>query len=219
MINYWFHIGTLLTERKMDSSISTLIPELLVIIFNMLDTETQCLAKRVCKQWSALLPKYKLCSMKVYAAEHGYLNLLQWIKLNGYTMNSNVCLVAARNNRREILEWLMEQEEFDWLREMALGCVEGGHLEILRWVEEMGYRVGTNIGILICSHGHLELLKYWHQKGGEIDGTWYIQAIALNQLAIIQHLRSINVPWNKEVCLSLSQEYGYMELVDWIREN
>jgi hypothetical protein len=156
-----------------------------------------------------------------YAVEHGYLKLLELIKLQDYPMNSNVCLVAARNNRIDILKWLMELEEFEfnWLKEIAQGSIEGGHLEILQWVEDMGYSVGPDIGFLICEQGHVELLKYWHQKGKEIPESWYFHAITFNQLAIIQYMKLINISWNKPICILVASKYGTSELIEWVKEN
>ena len=80
------------------------------------------------------------------AAEAGDLEILKWIRDNGYRFNRFfdrlVCRAAAKGGHLEIIMWLMEQGS-PWDRGVCDSAARGGHLEVLKWLHYHGCPWGT----------------------------------------------------------------------------
>lgn len=77
------------------------------------------------------------CSMNettcLYAAQYGSLNILEWLKGNGYLFHTNICAYAALGGHLEILKWLNKFIICTPLTSMYAAI--SGNLEIFEWLK------------------------------------------------------------------------------------
>ena len=70
-----------------------------------------------------------------YAARHGRLDILQWLRMKGCPWNSDTCKGAAENGHLEVLKWAREHN-CPWNEWTCASAAENGHLEILKWARQ-----------------------------------------------------------------------------------
>ena len=69
------------------------------------------------------------------------MEVLQWMRANGCldAYPDQTLVVAARNNRRDVLEWLVGKEPgYAWHRNLTCAAARGGHLALLAWLRAEG---------------------------------------------------------------------------------
>ena len=77
-------------------------------------------------------------NMAYAAAEHGHLELVQWLcGEGGFAMDKYVMEVAARSGNLELVQWL-RGEGCPWDLEACHDAVDYGHEEVLRWARQNG---------------------------------------------------------------------------------
>lgn len=69
-----------------------------------------------------------------WAAEHGSLEALQWMRQNGFKCDQHTCSAAARCGDLEILKWLRQAERTFFPSHVASAAASSGHIEVLRWL-------------------------------------------------------------------------------------
>ena len=79
-------------------------------------------------------PNEKWCS---YAAKHGNLDFLQWLRQNGCLWDSCTCAYAAKGGHLDILQWV-RQNGCPWNRTTCFYAAKEGHLHILQWARQNG---------------------------------------------------------------------------------
>lgn len=157
-------------------------------------------------EWRLQRLKYPSCSnIHLYAARHGYLEILKFLCPQYIPLTSCLYLEASKYNHLDIIKWLKENDcpynngasiiaaENGYLeilkyfynnisRDRELGCAyaaaRGGNLNILQWLYDNDYCDINIKGILILTvkHGHLELLKYLHKNGCKLTQILVVNA-------------------------------------------
>ena len=71
------------------------------------------------------------------AAAGGHLEILKWLKSEGFPWDERACKRAAQHGHFEILKWL-RSEGCPWDASACSRAAAGGHLEVLRWLRSEG---------------------------------------------------------------------------------
>jgi len=122
------------------------------------------------------------------AAQHGHLQLLQWLREQGCPWDATTCAFAAMGGHIPVLEWLRanhcpwderacewaarggQMATLQWLRKQYPPCpwnqstccraAEQGHLDILQWARNHGCPCGPETGLRAVENGHLHVLQW-----------------------------------------------------------
>ena len=78
--------------------------------------------------------KNRVCS---WAAQEGYLALLQWARANGCPWKEDTCERAAEGGHLELLKWA-RANRCPWNTRTCAFAARGGHLDILQWARADG---------------------------------------------------------------------------------
>ena len=100
-----------------------------------------------------------------------------------------------------------------------------GRLDILMWVQELGYHVNKdkNIYAIAAVHGHIHILEWareqripWGESGPEEAAAACAAATRSGNLKVLQWLRRNGCPWDKYRCLRIATFREYVYIVYWI---
>lgn len=112
-------------------------------------------------------------------AEYGDINCLRYAKKIGYEWSSHTVATAIKYGHLKCLKFLCENECITDTTLMLLTAINYGQLECLEYLYDIGY----NFSWIICNDvtrlGHLDILKFLHQK----------QIITLNESIFINASR------------------------------
>ena len=98
------------------------------LVLEFLDLDEQ---RYVNGHWSKI---QDACS---FAAKHGFLDLLQWARLNGCGWDVFVCSDAAKNGHLKVLQWA-RSNGCNWDSRVCFNAAANGHLETLKWARSNG---------------------------------------------------------------------------------
>jgi hypothetical protein len=110
------------------------------------------------------------------AAKGGRLDILKWMKENGYPMEIDnnywtLCYQAAKAGKLEALQWAIK-EGFEFFQERMAGyhAAVGGHLDVLKWMKCNGFQIEIDkalgsLGYQAARNGHLHVLKWIKSEG------------------------------------------------------
>jgi len=125
-------------EAEASRGWNSLPTELVEMIFSFAEGDTVSLtaSRFVCKQWRNHIPlPQRAVDFAFNAASAGQLNLLQWARQNGCTLDSSACAGASFGNQLETLKWLKEQQCL-WNNQTCTIAARMGHFELLKWARE-----------------------------------------------------------------------------------
>ena len=100
----------------------------------------------------------------VFAANNGFLDLLQWAQSNVCEWNSSVCSNAARNGHLEVLKWA-RSNGCEWDSLVCSDAALNGHLEVLQWARSNGCEWNLLVCFNAASNGYLEIVKWARANG------------------------------------------------------
>jgi len=72
--------------------------------------------------------------MRIFAAEGGNIEALQWLQAKGCIWDARTCAGAARWDTLEVLEWLLDNG-CPWDSSTINAAARGGHIEVLKWAK------------------------------------------------------------------------------------
>ena len=101
-----------------------------------------------------------------WAAEHGHLETLKWVRANGGNWTAYAADFAAGNGHLEILKWVRTNGG-NWTTLAAHWSAKNGHLETLKWIRANGGEWTSWSADLAAENGHLETLRWICANGGE----------------------------------------------------
>lgn len=107
----------------------------------------------------------------IEAAKNNHLGILQYLHENKCPCNERVSFSAATNGHCDVLKYLIK----NWCpcdRSLCLHvAIRNGHLNIVKYLHEIGYRWTGSECDIATDNGHLEILEYLHETGCECDKT------------------------------------------------
>jgi len=218
--------------------------DLLVETLSYLTPMDAWLASQVCRWWQQLLKKddalraqvsiniacdkitttimklfrwstpSKTCS---WAAGHGHLPLLQWLRALDFSWNEQTCAMAAYNGHLEVLQWL-HANGCPWDVDTCARAAQGGHLAILQWSHANSCSLNEWACRVAARGGHLAVLQWLRANGCPWDEDTSSYAATGGHLVILQWLRANNCPWNW-LTIRAAEYNGHQHVADWARAN
>jgi hypothetical protein len=94
-----------------------------------------------------------------WVEEGGHLEVLQWARANGCEWNEWTCASAAEGGHLEVLQWA-HANECPWDERTCGGTAEGGHLEVLQWARATGCPWDEYTCVFARLHMRIELLNW-----------------------------------------------------------
>lgn len=116
---------------------------------------------QLCKRVYRIKDGSKLCDE---AAEHGHLDILNWLHQKGAPMDQLVMSYAAYGGNIHILEYL-HQLNVDKNIFACVDAARGGHMHVLKWLRQRDYPWDPMVCASAAKSGHLEILKYLIAEG------------------------------------------------------
>jgi len=189
------------------------------------------------------------------AAKGGHVNIIEWLYSKRYWLGLDVWKSAARHGRINVLELLYVYrkndpyekrisnwhsalyesaaegghiEVLDWLDERGLdgilqanagaSAAANGHLNVLLWIKSKGYSMSTDICSYAAKGGHLSILIWLVENGCVFDSFTFTMAAQNGHLEIVKWLRENGCPWDESVCCDAVYG-GHLNVLIWLREN
>jgi hypothetical protein len=151
------------------------------------------------------------------AASAGHLQVLKWARENGCPWEEWTCAHAAEGGHLEVLKWALENA-CPW-NEWTCKCAAGkGHLEVLQWARENGCPWNEDTCSNAAEGGHLEVLKWAHENVCPWDESTCAYAAKRGHLEVLKWAHKNGCPWDEWTC-SLAAYGGHMEVLKWAHEN
>jgi hypothetical protein len=104
---------------------------------------------------------YRVCKN---AIQYGNLNVLEWALKNNCNYDSFSSIIAAKNGRLDILKCLHNNKAVILFCMVCLTASKYGHLNILKWVREIGYTWDYKIKNIILNDACLLKNKHIHKE-------------------------------------------------------
>lgn len=116
-----------------------------------------------------------------------------------------------------MLEWLKENG-CTWNSDTCEGAEIEGNFEVLKFMRARGYPCNFKTGQAVAQMGNIELLKWLHENGAELNEETCTQAAAFGQLETLKWLRALTppCPWNAMTSMFAK---GHPDIHKWVREN
>jgi len=128
------------------------------------------------------------------AAIEGKLEILKWGEHSGYKLNTIL--------------------DCDIMVQAALH----GHLEVMKYLRQLGISWNERTCAMAAKNGHLELLKWARANQCPWD-AWTCAYAAMNgHLELLKWARANQCPWDEWTC-ALAATNGHLELLKWARSN
>ena len=99
------------------------------------------------------------------ATKAAHLDVLRWLRANGYTGDRRTCYLAARHGHLEILRWHVLECGCRLTKDTVTAAASAGKLEILQWVHESGYPLGGGVRDLASNGSHTMILEWLDRLG------------------------------------------------------
>lgn len=192
--------------------------------------------------WAAanIKPVYEVCIFN-RVAELGHLNVLKWLKKQGYSWDDQTYESAALGGNMEVLRWLKD-EECSWNCWSPARAAKGGHIEVLRWLRdnncpfdgwacdsalkygnfevlkwlrEHKYSWGYKASESVVSSLNFEMTKWAIENGCPVDDNTCSIAACYDNLVALRWLREQGYPFGKIT----NKDYYLPEIRQYLEEN
>lgn len=162
--------------------------------------------------------------MHDYAAEGGYLYILEWLMENNYSMSWTTWCAAAKNGHLNILNWLLDKSTDhgillcpdswkSWSCAIAAG---NGYFEIVRWFVEKGCILENHIFSEAAKCGQIDMLKYLLEKGCPTEYQACENAAAYGHFDVLRWLVEIGCRLTSKVCANAARNND-LDMLKWLR--
>ena len=102
-----------------------------------------------------------------YAAFHGHLEVMKWLRAKGCPWGNQTSYRAAEGGHLEVLQWMRAQDPpCPWNRDVCYwAAASKGHLEVLRWMRSQGCPWDEGVSCVAATYGYLKTLVWLIQEG------------------------------------------------------
>ena len=154
----------------------------------------------------------------MYAAKSGYLELVLWLRDNGYVMDTRVCYSAAMNGHLVVLQWA-RNNGYSWNYLTCSSAAKGGHLEVLKWLQENDCPWEEDTCMHAARGGHLDVLQWARANGCPWDEWTCAYAAAGGHLDVLQWARANGCPWDNYYIQLFARNNNHQHIIDWALAN
>ena len=144
-----------------------------------------------------------------WAAFHGHLEVLKWLRAKGCPWGASTRNWAARGGQLEVLQWMRDQDPpcpWDW--QVCYHAASAGNLEVLRWARSQGCPWDGRVPRAAARNGHLEVLRYARSQGCPWDKKVPRAAAGNGHLEVLRWLVKEGCPYDKRQCREAAHKGG-----------
>jgi hypothetical protein len=131
---------------------------------------------------------------------------------------SGIYVQAVLADSEVPLTWLhLHQVESPNYASMCDIAAAGGHVKVLRWLQERGHELTDSVCTIAAQHGQLAVLEFalnLKLPGLKVCTT----AAEHNQLAALMYARQRGLAWDAQVC-KIAAEKGHFSIMAYAHEN
>jgi len=158
--------------------------------------------------------------MSARIALSGDLECLQYVHSRGFlALSEEVFVMASNKNNLAMMKWLR-----DIHCPIPLQSIDLGHTGwcddsvcVLKLLVNLGCTLSNKIDCVYSSQtGNLEMLKYLHAKGGELNIRVMNAAAEKGHLHVIAWCRSKGCAWYASTCAA-TVRYNHIHVLKWLR--
>jgi hypothetical protein len=165
------------------------------------------------------------------AAKYGKLDIIKWLRKNGFVWNVHTSEYAASSGDLETLKWILENGcPYDWTT--CAGAASSGNIEILQWATAYGCPWNNSV---MATHaakgGNIDLLKWIRNTMKCLDWSTVTSTEALGDqksvlpeknVAMFKWLIVNGCPIDHDKCMSVLYRrkcyYTHPDLIQWIKD-
>lgn len=151
------------------------------------------------------------------AAKNGSINVLKFLRTNGFSCDSRVTSLAAEFGHLNILQYAHENS-CPWKPDVCYKAASTGHFEVLQYAYAHGCPWDAWTCIAAAENGHLDILKWAKYNGCPWDSFVAEKAAKGGHLHIVQWCLGNGCEWSDEIVLE-AQAAGHLHIVEWAIEN
>ena len=106
----------------------------------------------------------------IWAAFHGHLEVMKWLRAKGCPWGFRTSFKAAQGGQLEMLQWMRAQDPpCPWNSSVCYHAALHGHLEVLRWARSQGCPWDKDLIWVAASEGQLKALILLIKEGCPYD--------------------------------------------------
>jgi hypothetical protein len=148
-----------------------------------------------------------------HAAQHGHLEVFQWLASRGIPMRRSVLGYSASNGDLHVLKWAREQGH-PWHKNTCIAAAAAGRLEVLQWAADSGCPIDApDVCNYAAKNGHLECVIWAHRRGAPLPWDICILAATAGRLDLLKMGRRLGYPWLTTACAAGAA--GHMSVLQW----
>ena len=156
--------------------------------------------------------------MAYVGAERGHVQVVQWVVEElDFNPDRHLMSRAAIGGKLELVQWLRARG-CPWDAAACAQAAEGGSFEVLQWLRAQGCPWNDKTCAEAARHARVELLL-WARKNGCEWSAWTATCAAMRgHLHVLKLLRARGCPWDHRAC-EYAVENHHLEVLRWAREN
>lgn len=130
------------------------------------------------------------------AASHGQLDVLKWFYLNGFNLHPKSCaLDASAEGHLHVLEWMKDEGyRLDQDKRLCNTAAQCGQLRVLIWLRDQGCCLNAGVFISAVHSGNINVLEWLLNQGCPRDEHAFNNAIEKGDIRILNWLRDSGCP-------------------------
>lgn len=158
-----------------------------------------------------------------WAAQNGHLKVLAYLLDNGGDCdNGYATSKAAENGHLEVLDLLVSRGASITTFDLERACA-GGRMHIIKWIraKKPDLPISTNAVSYAAGHGHLEVLEYLLENGGDSNNyNATLKAAENGHLQVLQYLvsRGCDIRFLKREPFVWAAANGHLHVLQWMYE-
>ncbi|WZN60758.1 putative ankyrin repeat protein [Chloropicon roscoffensis] len=153
-----------------------------------------------------------------FAAFHGHLELVKWLRAKGCPWGISMSLMAALGGHLEVLQWIRGQDPpCPWDSGVCYHAASKGHLEVLRWARSQGCPWDGGVSCAAAQGGQLEVLQWMRAQDPPCpwNSNVCFDAALHGHLDVLRWARSQGCPWDDKVPVAAAK-HGHLEVLKWL---
>lgn len=153
------------------------------------------------------------------AVSAGHLNIIKWLKYNGYALNWKLHYTAAKHGQCMILKWLLSNGYLIGA-ELFARAAKSNNLNLLKWLRNSPYGIcpfDCSTFINAVAHGCINTLEWLHEERCPSTPEVYSKAAQYGHINAIKWLHSHGYEWSETVW-NTAAAGGYLDILKWLHE-